>query len=232
MIEFLEGREGLADCGPGVDWIAAGGIGDDSVTIRPPGPIIELNVTFQQHPGSTTMSTSIADERRLLAAEEYKPVERSHYPALSGLSREELRELVHWLRSQRDKFRRQVEHHGRVHRGKAEPRGIAGEPAGGRGIAAKKQVFARALKRVNSRLDSVLAADKRAAMRAGLEAALERKRKARRHHPTGGRPTGSGAPSIENPKGTDIVAGATIGRISQAGRKDQARRDNRENRNP
>lgn len=178
------------------------------------------------------MSTSIADERRLLAAAEYKPVERSHYPALSVLSREELMELVHWLRSQRGKFRQQVEHHRRVHRGKAEPRGVAGEPAGERGVAAKKQVFARALKRVNARLDSVLAAEKRVAMRAGLEAALERKRKARRHHPSGSRHTRAGVPSIENSKGADIVQGSMIGRISQAGRKAQARRDNRENRNP
>jgi len=40
------------------------------------------------------MSTSIADERRLLANEEYEPVARSHYPALADLKREELVELV------------------------------------------------------------------------------------------------------------------------------------------
>ena len=51
------------------------------------------------------MSTSIADERRLLAADEYEPVARSHYPALAGLEREELVELVRWLRDQRGKFR-------------------------------------------------------------------------------------------------------------------------------
>ena len=44
------------------------------------------------------MSASIADERRLLAADEYEPVVRSHYPALSGLNREELVDLVRWLR--------------------------------------------------------------------------------------------------------------------------------------
>ena len=51
------------------------------------------------------MSTSIADERRLLANEEYEPVARSHYPALAGLKREELVELVRWLRERRGKFR-------------------------------------------------------------------------------------------------------------------------------
>jgi hypothetical protein len=118
------------------------------------------------------MSTSIADERRLLAAEEYEPVARSHYPALAGLQREELLELVRWLREQRGKHRRHVERHRRAERGKARP---AAEPAGERGPgakgAAKKQVFARALKRANARLDNLLANEKRAAMRAGHAAA-------------------------------------------------------------
>jgi hypothetical protein len=121
------------------------------------------------------MSTSVADERRLLAAEEYEPIARSHYPALASLQREELLELVRWLREQRGKFRRHVERHRRAERGKAEPRAAtargAATPAGERGPvakgAAKKQVFARALKRVNARLDGLLGAEKRSAMRAG-----------------------------------------------------------------
>ena len=112
------------------------------------------------------MSTSIADERRLLAAEEYEPVARSHYPALAGLGRDDLKELVRWLRERRGKFRGQIEHRRRVRRGKADARGTASEPPSERGVAAKKQVFARALKRVNGRLDAVLAAEKRATRRA------------------------------------------------------------------
>ena len=106
------------------------------------------------------MSTSIADERRLLAAEEYEPVARSHYPALAGLGRDEVLELVRWLRERRGKFRGQIEHRRRVRRGKADARNTAAEPPSERGVAAKKQVFARALKRANARLDSVLAAEK------------------------------------------------------------------------
>jgi hypothetical protein len=174
------------------------------------------------------MSTSIADERRLLAAEEYEPIARSHYPALAGLQRDELLDLMRRLREQRAKFRRHVERHRRAERGKAEPRAAAAAPAGERGIAAKKQVFARALKRVNARLDGLLAVEKRAAMRAGHEAALERKRRAPRHHPASGRRARSGPGSIENPKGADIVQGSMVGSISQANREAQARRDNRE----
>ena len=174
------------------------------------------------------MSTSIADERRLLANEEYEPVARSHYPALAGLKREELVELVRWLRERRGKFRGQVEHRRRVRRGKADARTAAAEPPSERGVAAKKQVFARALKRVNNRLDSVLAGEKRAAMRAGMTAALDRKRRAPVHHPPSGRRARSGAQPIENPKGAEVVQPATVGSISQAGRVAQARRDKKE----
>lgn len=172
------------------------------------------------------MSTSIADERRLLAADEYDPVVRSHYPALSGLNREELVDLVRWLRERRAKFRSQVERRRRAQRGKAEPRAAAAAKSSERGIAAKKQVFARALKRANARLDRMLADEKRASMGARMAEALARKRAARVHHPATGRRAGSGAQPIENPKGADIVPGSAVGSISQATRVAQARRDN------
>lgn len=173
------------------------------------------------------MSTSIADERRLLAGDQYVQVARSHYPELAGLDRDALLELARWLRDQRGALRRQVDQHRRAYRGKGEPRAAAAEPAADRGLSAKKQVFARALKRVNSRLDLVLGAEKRASMRAGHEAALERLRTARRHHPSAGRHGRGGATAIENPKGASVIEGATIGSVSQAGRMAQARKDNR-----
>ena len=171
------------------------------------------------------MSTSIADERRLLAADEYERVARSHYPGLAGLQRDEALDLVRWLREQRGKFKGQIHRH--VRRGKAAAREETDKPASERGLAAKKQVFARALKRANGHLDRLLAAEKRAAMRAGMEAALERKRRAPRHHPSSGRRARGGAQPIENPKGADIVHPSTVGSISQAGRVAQARRDSK-----
>jgi hypothetical protein len=173
------------------------------------------------------MSTSIADERRLLTADEYQPVARSHYPALLDVPRGELPELVRWLRAQRAKMRGMVEHRRRVRRGKADPRNTAVETSSERGIAAKKQVFARALKRVNARLDHLRAGERHAEMRARLGAALERKRTARVHHPGGGRRAGKGMRPIENPRGPDVLEPTTVGRVSQAVRRSQARRDNK-----
>lgn len=173
------------------------------------------------------MSTSIADERRLLAADEYERVARSHHPSLASLQRDELLDLVRWLREQRGKFKGQIRR--RVRRGKADARKEKemDNQDRERGLAAKKQVFARALKRANGHLDRVLAAEKRAAMHAGMQAALERKRRAPRHHPPSGRRARGGVQPIENPKGADIVEPSAVGSISQAGRVAQARRDSK-----
>jgi hypothetical protein len=174
------------------------------------------------------MSTSIADERRLLTADEYGPVARSHHPALKDLDRKELTELVRWLREQRAKFRGQVERRRRARRGKADARTAAAAEPSERGIAAKKQVFARALKRANARLDIVLAAEKKASMRAAMGEALARRLEAAVHHPASGRRARKGAQPIENPKGAAIVPGSTVGSVSQATRTAQARRDKKQ----
>ncbi len=65
-------------------------------------------------------------------------------------------------------------------------------------------------------------------MRAGMHAALERKRRAPVHHPSSGRRAHGGPTPIENPKGADIVQPSTVGSITEAGRVAQARRDKRE----
>ncbi|HEY6982756.1 hypothetical protein [Reyranella sp.] len=173
------------------------------------------------------MSTSIADERRLLTEDEYQKVVRSHYPALLEVARNELPGLARWLRDQRARMRGMIEHRRRVRRGKAEPRSAAVETSSERGVAAKKQVFARALKRVNARLDHLRAEEKRAEIRVRLGAALERKRKARIHHPSTGRRAGKGMRPIENPKGPDVLEPTAVGRVSQAVRRSQAHRDNK-----
>ena len=108
------------------------------------------------------MGIPIAVERRLLSEDELEPVARSHYPALEGLSRDQLIELARWLRSRRARARDIVRHRRRVSRGKADPRNPTALPDSERGLAAKKQVFSHSLRRVNARLDHVLADEKRA----------------------------------------------------------------------
>ena len=108
------------------------------------------------------MGIPIAAERRLLSEDELGPVARSHYPELESLSRDQLMELARWLRSRRARARDLVRHHRRESRGKTESRNPAAEFPSERGLAAKKQVFSHSLRRVNARLNHLLAKEKHA----------------------------------------------------------------------
>ncbi len=173
------------------------------------------------------MGVPIAAERRLLSENEYDFVLRSHYPHLEGLPRDELVELARWLRSQRARARDIVRHRRRVRRGKSDPRNAAAETASERGLAAKKQVFSRSLKRVNARLHHLLTEEKHARNMTRLNAALKRRRNAPVHHPAAGRRARKGMRPVTNPKADRIMEPAEIGRVSQAVRDAQSRRDDR-----
>lgn len=173
------------------------------------------------------MGVAFAAERRLLAEDELEPIQRSHFPLLEGLDRDALQDLARWLRDRRDRARDLVRDKQRSTRGKAEPRG--GTPGPGphaeRGMAAKKTVFAGALKRVNARLDAVLAAEKRARNAARLRSVLAQKQATTPHHPGAGATAGQGLRAKPNRKPRPTIHGARIGSTSQAGRVAQARRD-------
>lgn len=104
------------------------------------------------------MGIATKGERRLLSEKEYEPIMRSHHPALQRLEHRELVELARWLRSQRTRARDIIRDRRRIRRGKADPRSLADETSSERGLAAKKQVFAHALRRVNTRLNQLSAA--------------------------------------------------------------------------
>jgi hypothetical protein len=173
------------------------------------------------------MGASFATERGLLAEDELAPVQSSHYPALEGLSHDDLVALARWLRDRHGRARDIIRGRRRVRRGKAEGRGTATESASERGLAAKKQVFARGLKRVNARLAQLAAERKRARALEALQAALARRRAAPVHHPQGGLTAGVGMAAKPREKRRGIITGSRIGSVSQAGRMAQAARDAR-----
>lgn len=173
------------------------------------------------------MGVSFAAERGLLAEDELGQVQSSHYPALEALSHEELVALARWLRDRHGRARDIIRARRRIRRGKAEPRGTATESASERGLAAKKQVFARALKRVNARLAQAAAERRRERAQAALAEALARRRAAPVHHPQGGTTPSQGMSARSRPRRPGIVTGGRIGSVSQAGRVAQAARDAR-----
>ncbi len=171
------------------------------------------------------MGVEFASERRLLGESEYHNVARSHFPQLREVPHEELIDLARWLRSQRNRARDIIHQHRRVRRGKAEVHGT--ETPSERGMAAKKQVFARALRRVNGRLDHLRGERKRAEAAENLRDAVARKRTRRVHHPRSGRTPDAGMQAIESGKAPDLTRPMEVGRVSQFVRDAQARKDSR-----
>jgi len=174
------------------------------------------------------MGVAFAAERRLLTEDEIGPVISSHYPALADLPAEELPGLARWLRERHARARDLIRGRRRVHRGKVEARGTASEVASDAGLGLKKQVFARGLKRVNSRLAEENAMLRRSRMTEGLRAALARRQAATPSHPSGGGGGGHlGKQAKAASRRAGIITGRRIGSVSQAGRLAQAARDNR-----
>jgi hypothetical protein len=92
---------------------------------------------------------------------------------------------------------------------------------------AEKQVYANALKRVNAKLATIEAAERRALVLARLQAALGRKQAAGPHHPQRGQTAGTGFRLKRGAERRRIVQAARIGSVSQAVRNAQAARDSR-----
>jgi hypothetical protein len=99
------------------------------------------------------MGVEFSAERRLLAEDELDPIRRSHYPEVKERTHSELIELARFLRARRDRVRDLISDLRRARRGKG---GVGEGLSSERGLAAKKQVYARALKRVNARIQTVV----------------------------------------------------------------------------
>ena len=170
------------------------------------------------------MGVEFVAERRLLSEAEFAPVVSSHYPELAALPHAELVKLAQWLRDQHTRARDIIRGRRRIHPGKGEARGTAGETASDRGLAEKKQVFTRGLKRVNARLAAHRADAKRAEATVALRAALERRMAEAPHHPDAGQTPAPSAAVRRQAKRRGIVTGGRVGSVSQAGRNAQAAR--------
>ncbi len=165
-------------------------------------------------------------EDRILTGAERDAVRQSRHPDLQALDRDAVLALARRLREYRDKARDMARDRRRAQRGKAEPRGATPPPAE-EGLLVKKQVFAAAMKRVNSRIAVLEAEGRRGRSTEFLREALARKRAAPRHHPGSGRTSGRGMrPLDEKRRMTDVNPGQ-VGSVSQQVKNDQAARDSR-----
>lgn len=171
------------------------------------------------------MSIPTATEKRLLTADEFDTVAKSHHPAVEALEKAELIALIRRLREFRDRSTDIARQQRREMRGKADPRG-ARPAADNTGTTMKKQIFAQALKRANRELARLLDAEKRPTMGEIGRRALELKRANARapHHP-GGRSAGQGMRATPSRRRTVTMDPREVGRVTAQTARHQAKRD-------
>jgi hypothetical protein len=166
------------------------------------------------------MSETSNSEDRLLSVAEREMVAQTRPPGIAKRSKAELQDLGKRLREARDRARRMGSQQKREMRGKAKPRGAA--PAReNAGTEAKTQVLVDALKRVTAALRK-LNAPKPADV---LRKALAKKQATPPHHPEPGRTAAKGMQPKVSSRRTVKADPREIGRVSQAVKVAQAKRD-------
>lgn len=171
------------------------------------------------------MTTCAAAERRFLSREELEVVGPTHYPELAEADADALREARSRLRGLRDKAGTVARHKRREARGKAAPR-ATGASGSSEHSARRKQIFSQALQRTSRQLRRLEHAEASARTTAGMQRALALKRQAEsNHHPGSSRHARQGMRANPSLRRAMQVDPAMIGRVSQAGKVAQAKRD-------
>ncbi len=173
------------------------------------------------------MSDQSEQEARLLSAAEREAVDQTREPAIATLSRVQLQALAKRLRDARDRARTIASQQKREMRGKGRPRGTT--PATDNlGTLGKVEVIDQALRRIGRQLRT----EREAA--AEIVAPTKLKRTASGGPPPVRRSSPGGVASIKAIAKAKPGSGPKlrtdpreIGRVSQAGRVAQARRDSK-----
>jgi hypothetical protein len=173
------------------------------------------------------MSANVKSEDRLLDASELEMVSSTRSPVIEQLSREQLKALVHRLRQAHSRGKDISARQQREMRGKAAPRGV--KPAeDNAGSIAKVQVLFQAIQRVDGELTRREEMTTKAPSQAELSRhALELKLSSQtKQHPDPGRSASEGMHTKKRKE--PMKVGTTrkeVGRVSQAGKVAQARKD-------
>ena len=169
------------------------------------------------------MSGASGSEDRFLTVDERELVDMTRPPAVTRLSESELQAIAKRLRAVRDRAARIARQQQREMRGKADPRGAA--PArDNTGSVGKHGVLAEALKRVSEALRKL-----KAPTQAQIARKLLAQKKANQvdHRPDAGRTASGGMAAKASTRRTVKSDPREVGRVSQAVKSAQAKRDGR-----
>jgi hypothetical protein len=177
-------------------------------------------------PGAREKHMSICrkQEKAALSHDEWTFVTSTHHPDLGNLPAQELSAARTRLREMHARERGFTAHKGRVARGTAEPRG-GSFPGTVERPRFRKQIFAQALRRVNSEVERRAAAETWEMAVAAQKAVLEAKRAAPATRPANRPTAGGGKAPKPSTRGPAHISGSRVGSTSAAGKRAQARRD-------
>ena len=171
------------------------------------------------------MSIPCKFERSILSYEEHGIILRSHHPDIYDAGLDDLKALRQRLRDMRNKENALAHAKRREARGKGPPRGKS-LPGTAEHPLQRKQVFAAALKRVNTELHRMEKLEARTAHVEAARRALAMRRAAQfPPRPEAGDTPGEGMHPLPSRRRRTRVPPARIGSVSQATRTAQAARD-------
>ncbi|WP_027556367.1 hypothetical protein [Bradyrhizobium sp. Cp5.3] len=172
------------------------------------------------------MSTPCKFEASILNHEEQQLVLTSHHPAIGEVDRAALEKLRFVLRDLRDKERTLAHRQRRVAKGSADPGGRR-TPGTGANTFRRKEVFVAALKRVNKELRRLQNFEARRELGEAARRALSLRRARQFSRPENQPTSGEGMRALPSHRRTVKLPPSKIGRVSQANKRAQARRDSR-----
>jgi hypothetical protein len=174
------------------------------------------------------MAITKKQEARALSSDEQELVGKSHHPAVQNLSDEELRDLVKLVRDRRDRAKTEASRRRREMRGKAAPKGASASRAE-EGSKLKLAVLAMAMRRLNSELERRRQMSARLQLVENANRALELKNEAAgsRVVALNSRHAHEGMRSKPSSRRQNLIRPMELGRLRQAAKVAQAKRDNR-----
>jgi hypothetical protein len=174
------------------------------------------------------MAISRKQEERLLTTDEWHLIQGTHHPALQDLSDADLSDISKRVRERRDRAQTEAHRQRREMRGKADPKG-AKAASKDTGTRAKLEVLAMSMRRLNSESARRLRMLGKVQMLENMQAALERKKKAKIEKDVSynARHAHAGMHSIESSRRQNLVRPMERGRLRKAAAVAQAKRDAR-----
>ena len=170
------------------------------------------------------MAISFESESKFLSHDEWQTVRATHHPAIYDSDLKELRSVQGRLRTEQAKLRALINRSSRIHRGKPHPHEDTPQPHGEH-LLKRKQVFAKALRRVKNEIKRLVEFGANAKLVEAAHGALASRFATFAAVPSAGRTASAGMQSNPSMRRRKTISRSKIGSVSQTMKVAQAARD-------